>query len=49
VGSTPSVLTLSVGNHAVEVALPGFAQWKRDLTVSTGSELTVNAVLQKVQ
>jgi PEGA domain-containing protein len=49
VGSTPSVLTLSVGNHAVEVSLPGFAPWKRDLTVSTGSELTVNAVLQKVQ
>ena len=49
VGSTPSVLSLSAGNHAVEVSLPGFAQWKRDLTVSTGSELTVNAVLQKVQ
>ena len=25
VGSTPSVLNLSVGNHAVEVSLPGFA------------------------
>jgi hypothetical protein len=49
VGSTPSVLNLSVGNHAVEVSLPGFAQWKRDLSVSTGSELTVNAVLQKAQ
>jgi hypothetical protein len=47
VGSTPSLLNLSVGNHAVEVSLPGFAPWKRGLTVSTGSELTANAVLQK--
>ncbi len=49
VGSTPSVLTLSTGNHTVEVSLPGFAQWKRELTVSPGSELTVNAVLEKAQ
>lgn len=49
VGSTPSVVSLSAGNHAVEVSLPGFAQWKRDLTVSVGSELSVNAVLQKSQ
>jgi len=49
VGSTPSVLSLSAGNHAVEVSLPGFATWKRDLTVSAGAELTVNAVLQKAQ
>src|SRR5271166_5250328 len=38
VGSTPSVLILSVGAHAVEVSLPGFAQWKRQLTVSPGSD-----------
>ncbi len=49
VGSTPSVLSLSTGNHAVEVSLPGFARWKRELTVSPGSELTVNAVLEKAQ
>lgn len=49
VGSTPSVLSLSTGNHTVEVSLPGFGQWKRELTVSPGSELTVNAVLEKAQ
>ena len=49
VGSTPSVLNLSIGNHTVAVSLPGFAQWKRDLGVSSGSELTVNAVLEKAQ
>jgi len=49
VGSTPSLLALSLGNHSVEVSLPGFAPWKRGLAVSKGSELTVNAVLQKQQ
>jgi hypothetical protein len=29
--------------------LPGFVSWKRDLTVQSGSELTVNAVLEKGQ
>jgi len=48
-GSTPSVLSVGVGAHVVEVSLPGFVRWKRDLTVSSGSELTVNAVLEKVQ
>src|SRR5208337_4625616 len=49
VGSTPSVLGLSTGTHVVLISLPGFAPWKRELSVAPGSELTVNAVLQKVQ
>jgi PEGA domain len=47
VGSTPSVLGLTTGNHVVVISNPGFASWKRELTVVSGSELTVNAVLQK--
>jgi len=49
VGSTPSVLGLTTGNHVVVISMAGFQQWKRDLTVAPGSELTVNAVLQKAQ
>jgi hypothetical protein len=49
VGSTPSVLSLSVGGHALEVSLPGFATWKRQLTVSAGTDITVNAILEKAQ
>ena len=49
VGSTPSMVNLDTGTHVVVVSLPGFGQWKRDLSVSPGSELTVNAVLEKVQ
>ena len=49
VGSTPSVVSLSAGGHALEVSLPGFATWKRQLTVSAGTEITVNAILEKAQ
>jgi PEGA domain len=49
VGSTPSVLGLNTGTHVVVISMSGFTQWKRELTVAPGSELTVNAVLQKAQ
>jgi len=47
VGSTPSTLGLGLGTHVVVLFMPGFAQWKRELTVSDDSQLTVNATLQK--
>jgi len=49
VGSTPSLLNVSIGNHAVEVSMRGFAAWKRQLAVSSGAELTVHAVLEKTK
>jgi hypothetical protein len=47
VGSTPSEIELVTGTHTVVFSMPGFTQWKRDLTVLSGSELTVSAILQK--
>jgi hypothetical protein len=47
VGSTPSEINLSAGTHTVLLSMPGFAQWKRDLAVMPGSDLTVGAILQK--
>jgi hypothetical protein len=47
VGSTPSEIEVGAGTHAVVFSLPGFVEWKRDLTVMAGSQLTVNAILQK--
>jgi hypothetical protein len=47
VGSTPSEIELITGTHVIVFSTPGFAQWKRDLTVLSGSQLTVNAILQK--
>jgi hypothetical protein len=49
VGSTPSVIPLSSGTHVVIFSMTGFSQWKRELTVLPGSELTVGAILQKEQ
>ena len=49
VGNTPSEIGLSPGTHVVVISMEGFAEWKRELTVAAGSELTVNAVLQKAQ
>ena len=49
VGSTPSVLGLATGTHVIVVSMDGYSRWKRELAVTAGSELTVNAVLEKVR
>jgi hypothetical protein len=49
VGSTPSAISVSPGSHTVVFSMPGFAQWTRELSVAPGSDLTVNAILQKVK
>ena len=49
VGSTPSEIAVSTGTHLVVFSIGGFTQWKRELTVLPGSELTVSAILQKEQ
>jgi PEGA domain len=47
VGSTPSVISVGAGAHTIVFSMPGFAPWTRELTVAAGSDLTVNAILQK--
>ena len=47
VGSTPSTVTLSPGDHAIKVEKSGFKAWERTIGVSAGSEVTVNATLEK--
>jgi hypothetical protein len=49
VGNTPSEITIPAGTHTVGFTLPGFAEWKRELVLSSGSEPTVSTVLQKIQ
>ena len=36
VGSTPSEIELVTGTHVVVFSMPGFTQWKRELTVLLG-------------
>jgi hypothetical protein len=47
VGNTPSEIGLSAGTHLVVLSVPGFAQWKRELTIAADSIVNVTAKLQK--
>lgn len=49
VGNTPSEIGLTAGTHVVILAMPGFTQWKRELTVVGDSEINVTVALQKNQ
>jgi S1-C subfamily serine protease len=45
--STPSKLSLSIGEHSIRVSRPGFKDWERRIAVDAGSSKTVNAILEK--
>lgn len=47
VGNTPAKLKLIEGAHVVEVKKPGFKDYRKEVKVSEGSELTLRAVLEK--
>jgi hypothetical protein len=49
VGNTWSSITTAPGRHVVEISMPGFATWKRELQVTAGSKVDVDAILQKTQ
>jgi hypothetical protein len=49
VGNTPSEIGLSAGTHVVVISMPGFAEWKRELTVGSDSQVNVAATLEKAQ
>lgn len=48
VGSTPTTLTLASGQHAI-VVKNGGAVWQRNLQISAGSTISVNAQLEQLQ
>jgi S1-C subfamily serine protease len=45
VGNAPSTVPLSPGDHTVEVKASKFADWKRTISVTDGSDLNVKASL----
>jgi len=47
VGSTPSTVTLTPGDHTIKIEKSGFKAWERTITVSPGSEVTVSATLEQ--
>jgi hypothetical protein len=46
-GSTPSTLKLAPGEHTILVEKSGFKAWQRTLSVGPGSNLNLNATLEK--
>jgi hypothetical protein len=46
-GSTPSTIQLSVGEHLVLIEKEGLKSWHRTMTVSAGGNVTINATLEK--
>jgi len=46
-GSTPSDLRLSAGDHKVRLEKSGFKPWEKTLTVTSGASATVDATLEK--
>ena len=47
VGNAPSTLKLSSGKHTIRVTASGYKDWSRDITVQPGSEVRLNAILEK--
>ena len=47
VGNTPSILKLAPGKHTISVVSSGFKSWSRELTVVSGSDVKLNATLEK--
>jgi TPR repeat protein len=48
-GNTPSTISLTAGKHVVAVSAKGYLEWKRELTINGGSEVSLSAVLESEQ
>jgi hypothetical protein len=48
VGNTPSDLQVAEGEHTIAVKKSGFKDWQRTMKVSSGSNVHLNAELEKV-
>jgi len=46
VGDAPSALSLPAGDHTVEVKASKFADWKRTVSVTSGSDINIKAEMQ---
>jgi len=47
VGNPPTRLTLAAGTHVIEVKKPGFKPYRKEISVTEGSELTLRPALEK--
>jgi hypothetical protein len=47
VGNSPAALKLTQGKHTVTVKISGYADWSKEITVQSGSEVQLSANLEK--
>jgi len=47
VGNSPAILKLAPGKHTVAVKSSGYTDWSKEITVQSGSQLQLNANLEK--
>jgi hypothetical protein len=48
VGSTPSTLKLSIGEHTITIEKSGFKAWTRTMTVSSAGTVSIDATLENI-
>jgi hypothetical protein len=48
-GNTPSLIELPAGSHTVRVEAKGHTPWSRAVSLTAGSKITVQAVLDPTQ
>jgi PEGA domain-containing protein len=46
VGNAPAQLKLAPGKHRIRVGKEGYKNWEKEITVTAGSDLTINAPLK---
>jgi len=46
-GYTPAKIALPPGKHSFHVEKPGYKPWSKEMTITVGSELTLDASLEK--
>lgn len=47
-GTTLSTLKLTPGEHTISISKSGYKEWKRTITLNPGSEITLDASLEKL-
>jgi hypothetical protein len=48
VGTTPSTVQLTPGEHTISIDKAGFKQWQRTITVTAGGSINLEATLEKL-
>ena len=47
VGNAPAALKLAPGKHTIQVKMPGYKDWSKDIAVQSGSDVQLTANLEK--